>query len=74
MTPRKIFKKWSIRVASIFASIGKIGTKKTASGAVDFKKYSLVTVIQDQKTAFFSTTVITLPSTPHEILGWFLER
>lgn len=38
MTPRKIFKKWSIRVASkIFTSIGKMGTKKTAFGTVDFK-------------------------------------
>lgn len=37
MTPRKIFLKMILRVAFIFASVGKMGTKKTASGTLDFK-------------------------------------
>lgn len=51
-----------------------MGSKKTAFGIVDFKKYPVVMVIQDQETAVFATTVTTLPFTPHEALGWSPER
>ena len=37
MTPRKIFKKWSIRGVDIFAAFEKMGSEEVASETVDFK-------------------------------------
>lgn len=37
MTPRKIFKKWSIGGMDIFAAFEKMGNEKVASETVDFK-------------------------------------